>query len=283
MEYWSDRGMKKALTAMKLTSVVVLVFFCTPLATRALTAEHDFGSLRKAADDIAKKQAPGFQLLKVELTASHQRRQFQIHDSEFHYFGSIKKLDYKIPGVTTRVGDLELLRVRVRPLEGMHLPKINGEPYTIPIDESAWQMMPVPNKIVSPEDAVRQLNREIPGDPYRRPKPAMSGSRNRTDLFEINLVKIGDASSAKSRQEFKWAGLSMFFGFARPRDEFFARTGPLGKWIWWTRVEQDRPDPASNPRRAGTPRKVLEYIYIDALSGKVESHCHGADSKPIGC
>ena len=275
--------MKKTITAIKLTSIGVLLFLLTLLATQAVSAERDFAFLRKAADDFAKKQAPGFQLLKVELTASHQRRQFQIHDSEFHYFGSIKKLDYKIPGVTTRVGDLELLRVRVRPLEGMHLPKIESEPYTISIDESAWQMMPVPGKIVSPEEAIRQLNREIPGDPYRRPKPAMSGSRNRTDLFEINLVKIGDARSANSRQEFKWAGLSMFFGFARPRDEFFAKTGPLGKWIWWTRVEQDRPDPASNPRRAGTPRKVLEYIYIDALTGKAESHCHGADSKPIGC
>jgi hypothetical protein len=268
---------------MKLCAVRVLTLIVLGIATPALSAPGDFASLRKAADDFAKKAAPGFQLLKVELTASHQRRQFQIHDSEFHYFGSIKKLDHKIPGVTTRVGDLELLRVRVRPLEGMHLPKIDSEPYTIPIDESAWQMTPVPGKIVSPEEAIRQLNREVPGDPYRRPKPAMSGSRHRTDLFELKLVKIGDASSAKSRQEFKWAGLSLFFGFARPRDEFFAKTGPLGKWIWWTRVEQDRPDPASNPRRAGTPRKVLEYIYIDALTGKAESHCHGADSKPIGC
>jgi hypothetical protein len=268
---------------MKLTAALISVSISLALGTSVLSAAGDFASLRKAADDFAKKSAPGFELLKVELTASHQRRQFQIHDSEFHYFGSIKKLDYKIPGVTTRVGDLELLRVRVRPLEGMPMPKIDSEPYTISIDESAWQMMPVPGKIVSPEEAIRQLNREIPGDPYRRPKPATPAFRNRVDLFDLRLVKIGDARSANSRQEFKWAGLALFFGFASPRDQFFARTGPLGKWIWWTRVELDRPDTASNPRRAGTPRKVLEYIYIDALTGKAESHCHGADSKSIGC
>jgi hypothetical protein len=268
---------------MKLRAVRFLTAMALGIATPALCAPGDFDSLRKAADDFAKKEAPGFRLLKVDLTASHQRRQFQIHDSEFHYFGSIKKLDYKIPGVTTRVGDMELLRVRVRPLEGMHLPKIESEPYKISIDEDAWQMVPVPNKIVSPEETIRQLNREIPGDPYRRPKPGIPGYRDHPDLFELKLVKIGDARSASSRERFRWAGLSSFFGFARPRDDFFARTGPLGKWIWWTRVEQNRPDPASNPRRAGTPRKVLEYIYIDALTGKAESHCHGADSKPIGC
>lgn len=267
---------------MKLMPVAVLLFLWLALATPALSAPGDFASLRKAADDFAKKAAPGFQLLKVELIGSHQR-QFQIHYGEFHYFGAIKKLDYKIPGVTTRVGDLELFRVRVRPLEGMHLPKIESEPYQIHIDEDAWEMMAVPTRIVSPEEAIQKLNRKIPGDPYRGPKPGIPAYRDHPDLFELKLVKIGDARSASSRERFKWAGLSSFFGFARPRDDFFARTGPLGKWIWWTRVEQDRPDPASNPRRAGTPRKVLEYIYIDALTGKAESHCHGADSKPIGC
>jgi hypothetical protein len=268
---------------MKLRPVLILTLIALGIAIPALCAPGDFASLRKAADDFARKETPGFQLLKVELIASHQRQQFQIHDSEFHYFGSIKKLDYKIPGVTTRVGDMEMLKLRVRALEGMHLPKIESEPYKISIDEDAWQMMPVPNKIVSPEEAMRQLNREIPGDPYRRPKAGVPVYRDRPDLFDLKLVKIGDTRSGASRSQFKWAGLSSFFGFPRPQSDFFARTGPLGKWIWWTRVEQNRPDPASNPRRAGTPRKVLEYIYIDALTGKAESHCHGADSKPIGC
>jgi hypothetical protein len=48
-------------------------------------------------------------------------------------------------------------------------------------------------------------------------------------------------------------------------------------------VEQERPDPLSDPQRAGTPRRVLEYIYIDAISGETQSYCHGADAKSIRC
>jgi hypothetical protein len=165
----------------------------------------------------------------------------------------------------------------------MHLPKIESEPSKISIDEDAWEMMAVPTHIVSPEEAIWRLHRTMPGDPYRGPKPGLPAYRDRPDLFDLKLVKIGDARSASARERFRWAGLSSFFGFARPRDEFFARTGPLGKWIWWTRVEQDRPDPASNPKGVGKPRRVMEYIYIDALTGTAESHCHGADSQPIGC
>jgi hypothetical protein len=268
---------------MNLWPVLIVLSFSLVSVTPALSAATEFGSLRKTADDFAAKEKPGFKLLKVELTASHRSRQLQIYDSEFHYFGPIEKLSYRVPGVTTHVGDMPLLNVRVRPVEGTHLPKIESKRSRIQIDEAAWQMTPVPNKIVSPEEALRLLKREIPGDPYRRPKREVPVHRERPDLFDIKLVKIGDARSASSREQFKWAGLSSFFGFSRPKDEWFVRTGPLGKWIWWTMVEQDRRDPASDPRRGGTPRRVLEYIYIDAVTGKAESHCHGADSKPIPC
>jgi hypothetical protein len=259
-----------------------LCLVCT-VAGQALSAPGDFASLREAADAVARKEKPGFKLLKVDLTASHQDAQLQIHGSEFYYFGAIEKLAGTIPGVTTRVGDMELLRVHVRRLDGMPLPKIESEPSKIPIDADAWEMLAVPTRIVSPEEAIRRLHRTIPGDPYRSPKPGLPVYRDRPDLFDLKLVKIGDARSASARERFRWAGLSSFFGFARPRDEFFARTGPLGKWIWWTRVEQDRPDPASNPKGVGKPRRVMEYIYIDALTGQAESHCHGADAKPISC
>jgi hypothetical protein len=250
---------------------------------QALSAPGDFASLRTAADDVARKASAGFKLLKVDLTASHQDVHLQIYGSEFYYFGAIAKLAGRIPGVTTRVGDLELLRVRVRRLEGIPLPHIESEPSKIAIDEEAWEMTAVPTRIISPEEVIQRLNRTIPGDPYRGPKPGLPAYRERPDLFELKLVKIGDARAASARERFRWAGLSAFFGFARPRDEFFVRTGPVGKWIWWTRVEQDRPDPASNPQGVGKPRRVMEYIYIDALTGQAESHCHGADAKPIGC
>jgi hypothetical protein len=208
-----------------------LCLVCT-VAGHARSAPGDFASLREAADAFARQERAGFQLLKVDLTASHQDAHLQIHGSEFYYFGAIEKLAGTIPGVTTRVGDMELLRVRVRFLAGMPLPKIESEPSKISIDEDAWEMMAVPTGIVSPEEAIRRLNRTMPGDPYRSPKPGLPVYRERPDLFDLKLVKIGDARSASARERFRWAGLSSFFGFARPRDEFFARTGPLGKWIW---------------------------------------------------
>jgi hypothetical protein len=91
---------------------------------QARSTPGDFASLREAADAVARKERAGFKLLKVDLTASHQDAQLQIHGSEFYYFGAIEKLSGTIPGVTTRVGDMALLRVRVRLVEGMHLPKI---------------------------------------------------------------------------------------------------------------------------------------------------------------
>jgi hypothetical protein len=261
---------------------LVLLISCV-IAAPALCAMHDFASLRKAADNVDAQEKPGFQLLRVELTVSNPRGSLQIHDTEFHYYGPIEQLTYRIPGITTRIGDMPMLRLVLRPVEGMPDLKIVAEPYKIAIDEGAWQMAPVPKSIVSPEEAVRQLGRDIPGDPYRRPRAGVPMDRNRRDLFELKLVQIGDAHAASAREQFQWAGLSAAFGFRIHQAGFFAQTSPLGQWMWWTMVEQDRPDSASSPWRAGTPRRVLEYIYIDAITGEAKSHCHGANSKPIPC
>jgi len=71
--------------------LLVLLISCV-IATPARCAMHDFASLRKAADDVAAKEKPGFQFLRVELTASHSRGSLRIHDSEFHYYGPIEPL-----------------------------------------------------------------------------------------------------------------------------------------------------------------------------------------------
>jgi hypothetical protein len=252
------------------------------IATPAF-ASPDFASLRKVADTSAAKEAPGFRLVRVHLTASHPETALEIHDSEFHYFGPVEPLDARIPGVTTRVGDMPMLRVLVRPAALGQSPKVEGQRYKIPLDKAAWTMAPVPANILSPEDVVRRLKRQIPGDPHRSPRAGLAGDRSRRDLFDLKLVRVGDDRAAASRTSFTWAGLSTAFGFRAQQAEFFARTGPLGKWTWWTVIEHQRADPASDPRRAGTPRRVLEYIYVDATTGNAESHCHGADQRPIRC
>jgi hypothetical protein len=261
----------------------VLLVLRIAFATPALSAAHDLASLRTAVDDFVAKEKPGFQRLRGELTGSHPRGSLPIHASEFHYFGPLETRTHRIPGVTTRLGDRQMLRLVVRPVEGAQAPKIEAEPSTIALDEGAWHMVPVPQHIVSPEEAMRQLNRDLPGDPYRRPRAGVPMDRNRRELFERKRVQSGDARAASAREQFRWTGLSAACGFRRHQAECFAKTRPLGQWIWWTMVEQDRPAPASAPRRAGTPRRVLESVYIDAITGEAQSHCHGADAKPIRC
>jgi hypothetical protein len=217
------------------------------------------------------------------VTASGTGASLQIHDSEFHYFGPVDTLSHRVPGVTTRIGDMRMFRVLVRPVEGRPQPIVESSPYKLSLDEGAWAMTAVPARIVSPEEAVRRLKRAIPGDPYRSPRHRLPGDRTRHDLFDLNLVRIGEPGAANARADFRWAGLAAAFGFRGAQAEFFARTGPLGRWVWWTVVEQERADPAADPRRAGTARRVLEYIYIDATTGTTDSHCHGADQRPVRC
>ena len=260
--------------AVLLAAALAAVTVADPPAAAA-----DFAALRAAADALAAREKPGFRLLMARVTASTTGGTTQVHSGEFHYFGPVDKLAYRVPGVTTRIGDMPMFRVRAKSSDTRPLTRSAGFSYALPLDEGAWTMTPVPETIVGPVEALRRLNRRITGDPYRTPRDDRPGR----DLFDVALVQIGDARSARSRADFRWAGLSAAFGFRRQQAEFFARTGPLGRWIWWTVIEQDRPDPASDPRRAGTPRRVLEYIYIDAITGKSESHCHGANQQPVPC
>lgn len=263
-------------------ALAALVLAAT-LPAPAMGASSEFPALRKAADAFAARETPGFKLLWVHLTAANPGGALHIVDSEFHYFGPVDALDHRIPGVTTRLGDMRMLRVIARPMAGAQPPKLEGHPYRMPLDKAAWTMTAVPENIVPPEEAVRRLPRPIPGDPYRSPRAGLAGDRARNDLFDLRLVRIGDERAAASRTQFDWAGLSTLFGFRRQQAEFFARTGPLGRWTWWTVIEQRLDDPASSPRRAGTPRRVFEYLYIDAMTANAASHCHGADQRPVRC
>lgn len=110
------------------------------VATSVWSAPPDFESLRKAADQSAAGERSGFKLLMAHVTASHAEGTLQIHDSEFHYFGPVEKLAYEIPGVTTRVGELPMLRVLVRPVNGDARPTIETFPYKLPLDKAAWPM-----------------------------------------------------------------------------------------------------------------------------------------------
>jgi hypothetical protein len=247
--------------------LVIAAFLMTAFGGKAEGVSQDFASLRKAADAYALKDKPGSKLWRIDVTASYENGSLEILEEVFYYF-----YEQQV--------DLGAMRVHVLPLEGMHLPKVEGRDWQRQSVEK-WQTTPVPANVLSPEEALRRLNRKIPRDPYRSPMGLLQGNRYR-GLFDLKLVQVGAAIADSSRTQVQWNVLASAMG-VRGDMGFFARTAPHNRWVWWTIVEQDRPDPASNPKGVGKPLRVMEYIYIDAITGKAESHCHGARSSPIPC
>ena len=220
--------------------VVICVLFMTlAIMPPAQSAPHDYASLRKAADTFASQSKPGSKLWRVDLTGSYRSGSLQIQEGEFHYF------------MWTKDG-LDMLRLRVKSLEGMYLPQVESRTDTVQ-EVQKWQMAAVPGNILSPDDALRRLNRPLPGDPLR-----------------LNLVQTGTALA-----DYSWASLrTLFTSMGTVGDLFFYKTSPVGKWIWWTVVKQDR-------YRIGYP--VQEYIYIDAVTGKATSACMRSSAGLIPC
>lgn len=226
--------------------VIAALFLTMAIVPAARSAPRDYASLRKAADSFAARSKPGSKLWRVDLSGSYSGGSLQIQEGEFHYFLSTKDAT-------------DLLRVHVSSLEGMHLPQVEQRPWFQP---EVWQMVPVPANALSPDDALRRLKRQLRGDPQRR-------------LIQLNLIQAGAALADGPGNRFQWGLLADAMGVRRPDMDFFAKTAPLGKWIWWTVETQDRPYPGSDPRGPGTPQRVREFIYIDALTGSATSHCKG--------
>ena len=244
----------------------------------AQSAPRDYASLRKAADAFAATSKPGSKLWRIDLTGSYDGGSLQIQEGEFHYFLLGKPSTFSPTG-------LDLLSAQVKSLEGMHLPQIDrGSDSILGMGGvEKWQLAPVPGNILSPDDALRRLNRPLRGDPYHGRISAEARRAGHRGLLDLKLVQVGAAVADSSRNGTQWQSLADALGVRRGDVDFFARTAPVGKWIWWTVVEQDRPYPGSNPRGPGTPRRVRESIYIDAVSGKATSHCQGPSPSPIPC
>jgi hypothetical protein len=261
--------------------LISVLFMVMAIVPPAQSAPRDYASLRKAADAFAEKSQPGSKLWRIDLTGSYDGGSLQIQEGEFHYF-LLGKPSTSSPSPS----GLDLLSAKVKSLEGMHLPQIDrgsdSETLGLHVVEK-WQMAPVPGNILSPDDALRRLNRPLRGDPYHVRISAEARRAGHRGLLDLKLVQVGAAVADSSRNMTQWGSLADALGVRRGDVDVFARTAPLGKWIWWTVVEQDRPYPGSDPRGPGTPRRVREYIYIDAVSGKATSHCQGPSPSPIPC
>jgi hypothetical protein len=255
---------------MKRNKIAIgILLLVLAVATPALAASWDFASLRRAADGFAEKSQPGSKIWRIDVTASYESGALEIHEEVFYYF-------YEQPQ------GLNVMKVHVLPQEATDLPKVERRNWAGLLSVEQWLMTPMPENVLPPEEALRRLKRSLPGDPHRS-QTGLLQARDYRGLFDLKLVHAGAALADSSRNQFQWNTLATSLGMKSGlMAQFFARTAPHGKWVWWTVVEQDRPYPGSDPKRAGTARRMLEYIYIDAITGKATSHCTGP-SGPVPC
>lgn len=59
-------------TTMKRATILGIVLLAFGVATPALSAPHDFLSLRNAADTLAQESRPGAKLSRINVTASYE-------------------------------------------------------------------------------------------------------------------------------------------------------------------------------------------------------------------
>lgn len=213
----------------------------------------DFASVRKAADDFAAASDAGFRLWRIDLIALTGQATLQIRDAEFHYFRTL-------PG-----GEIRLLRALVKPVKGLYLPEVQENQYSVGFNLGGLKLVPVPSSVKPPDEVLRLLGRTPPGE-----------ESDSTGTFKLKLMQVGVAPNERSRWEAS--------GVLDKNADFFYGTAPAaGTWIWWTIMTQNRPYPGSNPKGAGTPRRVQEFLYLNAMTGELTSHCRGILSDPIPC
>ncbi len=101
----------------------------------------------------------------------------------------------------------------------------------------------------------------------------------------MRLLHVGDELGTQQRYRGHMLGDLSNLGLRSFENVFFIATAPRdpSTWLWWTVVEQQRADPAANPRAPGRPVSVREFVYIDAVTGAATSRCTGATPKAVPC
>jgi hypothetical protein len=216
----------------------------------AVDAPIDFATLRQKADAMAASQSPAFKLhqVEVELASSTLR----IEEAVFHYSRGAPPRGGPASGweeIAVHVWTPRTIgagRTYTRPgkIMGVHSEFSDPRP------------TPAPAGVLAPDEAIRRLNRE--------PLPAPSSSGISRDVkswrLHVQLINVGAAYSAGlPGLAPTWREGEGSFG---GRDAFFNDTAPKGTWVWFTITQ--------HPNVGG---EQLEYVYIDAVTGRATSHC----------
>ncbi len=214
-------------------------------------APIDFATLRAKADAMAASQSPAFKLHQVEIELASAT--LRIAEAVFHY-------SRPAPPRGGPASGWEEIAVHV------WTPRTIGasRPYTTPgkimgvhSEFSDPRPTPAPTGILAPDEAIRRLNRE--------PLPAPAGnlrlSRDvKSWVLRMQLINAGAPYQAGMPALGPgWRDGAGSFG---GRDPFFNDTAPRGTWVWFTITQ--------HPGVAGAR---LEYLYIDAVTGRATSAC----------
>jgi hypothetical protein len=227
--------------------------------TGSAAAARDFPSVRREVSAEAEKLHGGARLWRIDAPVSYAGAAPEITDYSFYYvYGKPPLFSSMVLGAGPQ-GVVEQGRGA--------LTNVSIEP---------WQITPVPRTIISPEEALRILHKNAP------PPNVAQQPRGRSQVT-LRLVYAGPELARTDRNQHQRSSLARTMGLQVGNVQYFARTAPAGKWVWWIVFGLDRPDPRTDPRRAGTPARLSQYFYIDAVSGALESHCVGPVSGPVPC
>jgi hypothetical protein len=226
----------------------------------------DFASIRKAADAELANHARGFRLFSIRLkVALNNPRVYELWAKENTDKGQFDSFifDYVRP---VRSG-WEVLEMdsfsgipdnpRVAPPSYIGL----GVTASFTDARSAPQPDPAPADMPATEAALLRLVRSIPVDIIR------NGAYNnvRVQTTDIRLTQAGSTTWGRQSSS------------PEPYEhDFFTATAPRGRWLWWSIMLP--PEGMTDEKNLRQDRK---FIYVDAVTGAVTSHCAESIGLPI--
>jgi len=226
----------------------------------------NYAAMRRAADALAMHVHSGLKLWRVDLRGWFRDNTFKIADGDFHYFVITGQLPTDHSWVSSK--DVSLLRVRAKNLPGMNLPETTRLEDEMMVDR--WQLVAVPSGIRAPEDIMASTKTALGHDPDGGP-------------IRLRLLYVSNEIATSQRYKPRMPGELANLGVRGFEGPFFVRTAPHDAWIWWTVTEQDRIDPAANVKGPGKPRRAMEFVYVNAVTGSATSRCKGAGPDAIPC
>ncbi len=235
----------------------------SPPPGTAQSTPPDFASIRQAADAFAAKTIPSAKLWMADMTVSSAGGPPEITESDFYYVRPLPD------------GDLYFMRVGVgvsRTPDRMYRIEvgIRERSYGGISKKDNLQPTPAPQNVRSPDEILRRLSG---GGPSRGRVTLMLHLFHAGNSPKLLLLAPGRYGTPRG---FRSGDSKEYIDIIRP-------IAPENAWVWWTRMERDRPQPGYVPGMPGRPASVQEVIFFNAITGDTSSVCLGVGLTRIPC